>query len=97
MRLRNVVAANFLRTRFRSHLVRARVVAASLAFCAVLPGAPVAHADTLLLGASTATSTYGQPVLFQAQVSPAQSGPSVEFSDGATTLATASTSNSSRL
>src|ERR1700728_1085029 len=92
MRLRNVVAANFLRTRFRSHLVRASVVGAALVFCAALPGAPVAHADALLLGASTATSTFGQPVLFQAQVSPAQNQ-SVEFSDGATTLATTTASS----
>ncbi len=67
---------------------------AALVFCAALPGAPVAHADALLLGASTATSTFGQPVLFQAQVSPAQNQ-SVEFSDGATTLATTTASSNS--
>ena len=69
---------------------------ASVLLGAALPGAPVAHADELLLGASTATSTFGQPVLFRAQVSPAQNQ-SVEFSDGATTLATtAASSNSSQ-
>ena len=59
---------------------------ASVLLGAALPGAPVAHADALLLGASTATSTFGQPVLFRAQEAPPSA--SVEFSDGATTLAT---------